>query len=60
MARIGAEWCGTTRGKAVRYKAVRDGIVWNGTESRDMKVVPLLQQRGAEGCAMVRGSAGDQ
>ena len=40
MARVGAGWCDMTHSKAVWYKAIRDGIVWDGAESRDIRVVP--------------------
>ena len=36
VARNGAGWCGVTHGRTVWYMDVRDGIVWDGAESRDM------------------------
>ena len=38
MAQKSARWCDRTHGRAICYKAVRDGIVWDGLEARDVRV----------------------
>ena len=64
VPRNGVGWCGMTHGRAVWYKPVRDGIMCNGAESRDMELVTgavaawcRIVRDGARKCRWLRGGA---